>query len=144
MRSTKTASKTKAGSRGKKASASIKKLSPRGSKARAGRSTGTKVMGVRVPKTLTDALDTLINSPRGREILAGAIVAAATAAAAALMKGSSRQVAKAREVAADAGSQVTKDLSDVAAGIVADIVTSSARTFLPASLTGANTKKTRG
>jgi hypothetical protein len=135
------ASKTKAGSRGKKASASIKKSSPRGGKGRAGRSTSTKVMGVTVPKTFTDALDTLINSPRGREILAGAIVAAATAAAAALMKSSDRrQFAKAREVAADAGSQVTKDLSDVAAGVVADIVTSSARMLLPASLTGA--KKT--
>jgi hypothetical protein len=100
-------------------------------------------MGVTVPKTFTDALDTLINSPRGREILAGALVAAATAAAAALMKGSDRrQVAKAREVAANAGSQVTKDLSDVAAGVVADIVTSSARALLPASLSGANTKKT--
>jgi hypothetical protein len=142
MRST--ASKTKAGSRAMKASASTKKSSPRGGKTRARRSTGTKVMGVTVPKTLTDALNTLINSPRGREILAGAIVAAATAAAAALMKGSdSRQVAKAREAAADAGSQVTKDLSEVAAGVVADIVTSSARTLLPASLTGENTKKTR-
>ena len=144
MRSTKTASKTKAGSRGKKASASIKKSSPRGSKARAGRSTGTKVMGVRVPKTVMDALDTLINSPRGREILAGTLVAAATAAAAALMKSTDRrQVAKAREAAADAGSQVTKDLSEAAAGVVADIVTGAARTLLPASLTGANTKKTR-
>jgi hypothetical protein len=101
-------------------------------------------MGVRVPKTLKNALDTLINSPRGREILAGAIVAAATAAAAALMKSSdSRQVAKAREAAADAGSQVTKDLSEVAAGVVADIVTGAARTLLPASLIGENRKKTR-
>jgi hypothetical protein len=144
MRSTKTASKTKAGSRGKKASASIKKSSTRGGKARAGRSTGTKVMGVTVPKTLTDALDALINSPRGREILGGAIVAAATAAAAALLKSTDRrQVAKAREAAADAGSQVTKDLSEAAAGVVADIVTGAARTLLPASLTGENTKKTR-
>jgi hypothetical protein len=87
-------------------------------------------------------MDTLINSPRGREILAGAIVAAATAAAAALMKGSDkRQVAKAREVAADAGSQVTKDVSEVAASVVADIVTGAARTLLPASVTGENTKK---
>jgi hypothetical protein len=144
MRSAKAASKTKAGSRAMKASASIKKRSPRRGKTRAARSTGTKVMGVRVPKTLTNALDTLINSPRGREILASAIVAAATAAAAALMKSSdSRQVAKAREAAADAGSQVTKDLSEVAGGVVADIVTGAARTLLPASLTRENTKKTR-
>jgi hypothetical protein len=55
----------------------------------------------------------------------------------------SRQVAKAREAAADAGSQVTKDLSEVAAGVVADIVTGAARTLLPASLIGENRKKTR-
>jgi hypothetical protein len=135
---------TKRRQRPRRVGASIKKSSPRGGKARAGRSTGTKVMGVRVPKSLTDALDALINSPRGREILAGAIVAAASAAAAALMKRSDRrQVAKAREAAAEAGSQVTKDLSDVAAGVVADIVTSSARTLLPASFTRESSKKTR-
>jgi hypothetical protein len=128
-----------------KASAARKKPARVRTKSRAGRSTGTtKVMGIRVPQTLTNALDTLINSPRGREILAGAIVAAASAAAAALMKSSDRQqVAKAREAAADAGSQVTKDISEVAAGVVADIVTGAARTLLPASLTGENTKKTR-
>ena len=101
-------------------------------------------MGVSVPKTFTNALDTLINSPRGREILAGAIVAAASAAAAALMKSSDRrQAAKAREAAAGAGSQVTKDISEVAAGVVADLVTGAAHTLLPASLTGENTKKSR-
>jgi hypothetical protein len=143
MRSTKGASKTKAGSRAMKATASIRNSAPRGGKPRAGRSTSTKVMGVTVPKTLTDALDTLINSPRGREILAGAIVAARMPrAAAALMKSSDgRQVAKAREAAADAGSQVTKDLSEAAAGVVADIVTGAARTLLPASLIGENRKK---
>jgi hypothetical protein len=142
MRSTKAASKSKAGSRAMKARGSIKKRSLVVAKTRPARSTSTKVMGLRVPKTLTSALDTLINSPRGREILAGAIVAAASAAAAALMKSSDRQqVAKAREAAADAGSQVTKEISEVAAGVVADMVTGAVRTLLPASLTGENTKK---
>jgi hypothetical protein len=56
MRSAKTASKTKAGSRAMKASPSIKNSSPRRGKTRAGRSTSTKVMGVRVPKTLIRTL----------------------------------------------------------------------------------------
>ena len=64
-------------------------------------------MGVRVPKTLTNALDSLVNSERGREILASALVAAASAAAAALVKRSdSPQVDKAREAAIEAGDQV--------------------------------------
>jgi hypothetical protein len=142
MRSTKAASKTKAGSRAMKARASMKKGSRVVAKSRPARSTSTKVMGVRVPKTLANALDTLLSSPRGREILAGAIVAAASAAAAALMKSSDKQqVAKAREAAADAGSHVTKEISEVAAGVVADMVTGAARTLLPSSVTGEDTKK---
>ena len=88
-------------------------------------------MGIAVPKTLTNALDSLVNSERGREILASALVAAASAAAAALVKRSdSPQVAKAREAANEAGDQVasaTKDLTEVAASAVADIVTGAAR-----------------
>jgi len=102
-------------------------------------------MGVAVPKTLTNALDGLVNSPRGREILASAIVAAASAAAAALVKRSdSPQVDKAREAANEVGDQVasvTKDLTDVAAGAVADFVTGAARSLLPASVSGGNAKK---
>src|SRR5215207_2001686 len=105
----------------------------------------TSVMGVTVPKTLRNALDSLVNSERGREILASALVAAASAAAAALVKRSdSPQVAKAREAANEAGDQVasaTKDLTEVAASAVADIVTGAARSLLPASLTGGNAKK---
>jgi len=97
-------------------------------------------MGVRIPKTVTNALDALVNSPRGREILASALVAAASAAAAALVKRSdSPQVAKAREAVSEVGDQVataTKDLSEVAAGALAEIVTDAARSLLPASLTG--------
>jgi hypothetical protein len=97
----------------------------------------TSVMGVRVPPTLKNALDSLVNSERGREILASALVAAATAAAAALVKSSdSSQPAKARIAAADVGEQVgeaTKDVSELAGGVVADLVTGAVRSLLPKS-----------
>ena len=106
----------------------------------------TRVLGVTVPKTVTNA-DGLVNSPRGREILASALVAAASAAAAALVKSpDSPQVAKAREAVSEAGEQVTsatKDLSVAAAGALAEVVTEAARSFLPASVTRA-TKRKRG
>ena len=115
----------------------------RATKARA--SAATRVMGVAVPKTLTNALDGLVNSPRGREILASAIVAAASAAAAELVKRSdSPQVEKAREAATEVSDQVasvTQDLTEVAAGAVADFVTGAARSLLPASVTGGYAKK---
>jgi hypothetical protein len=96
-------------------------------------------MGMTIPKGYTNALDSLVNSPRGREILASAIVAAASAAAAALVKSpDSPQPAKARLAAADVGEQLTeatKDLSEAAAGALADMVTGAARSLLPTSLT---------
>jgi hypothetical protein len=101
-------------------------------------------MGVTIPKTLTNALDSLVNSPRGREILASALVAAASAAAAALMKGSdSRERATARGVAAEAGNQVAKDLSAAAAGVVAEMVSTAARSFLPGSPGGDDEERGR-
>jgi hypothetical protein len=104
-------------------------------KTRTSRSPATTVMGVRIPKTLTNALDALVNSPRGREILAGALVAAASAAAAALVKRSdSPQVAKAREAVSDVGDQVAR-ATKVAAGALSGIVTDAARSLLPASPT---------
>ena len=106
---------------------------------KARRPRATKFMGMTIPKGLTSALDSLVNSPRGREILASAIVAAAGAAAAALVKNpDSPQPAKARLAAADVGDQLaeaTKDLSEVAAGALADMITGAARSLLPASLT---------
>jgi len=94
-------------------------------------------MGMTIPKGLTNALDSLVNSPRGREILASAIVAAASAAAAALVKSpDSPQPAKARLAAADVSDQLTeatKDLSEVAAEALADMVTGAARSLLPKS-----------
>jgi hypothetical protein len=125
--------------------APTKKRATKSKPARPRASAPTRVMGVTVPKTLTNALDSLVNSARGREILASALVAAASAAAAALVKRSdSPQVAKAREAANEAGDQVasaTKDLTEVAASAVADIVTGAARSLLPASLTGGDAKK---
>lgn len=103
---------------------------------RSRRHAGTKVMGVTVPKTLANALDILINSARGREILATALVAAASAAAAALTKNSdASEVTKNRETAAHAGKQLTQDLSEAAASAMAGIVTEAARSLLPKSLT---------
>ena len=84
---------------------------------------------------MRNALDSLVNSERGREILASALVAAASAAAAALVKSSdSPQPAKARLAAAEVSEQVgeaTKDISEVAAGTVADLVTGAVRSLLP-------------
>jgi hypothetical protein len=67
------------------------------------------------------------------------LVAAASAAAAALTKGSAaNEVTKARREAADAGKQLTQDLSDAAASVVAGIVSDAARSLLPSSLIGKN------
>jgi hypothetical protein len=94
-------------------------------------------MGVTIPKTLTNALDSLVNSSRGREILASALVAAASAAAAALVRSSdSAQPAKARVAASEIGDQVaeaTKDMSEVAAGALAEMATGAVRSLLPKS-----------
>jgi hypothetical protein len=103
--------------------------------------------GLRVPKALRKAVDTLVNSPLGREILADALVAAAGAAAAALVKhrAGPKQVARAGEAAPDASTQAaaaTKDLTQLAAGALAGLMTEAARSVLPASLTGTDDGKT--
>jgi hypothetical protein len=140
--------KTRATKRRADKGAPSKKRATKTTAARTRASAPTRVMGVTLPKTLTSALDSLVNSARGREILASALVAAASAAAAALVKRSdSPQVAKAREAANEAGDQVasaTKDLTEVAASAVADMVTGAARSLLPASLTGGNSKRRGG
>jgi hypothetical protein len=112
-------------------------------KTRAQQSPATKVMGMTIPKTLRNALDSLVNSPRGREILASAIVAAATAAAAALVESSNRaEAAKARGAASEAGDRITRDLSEAAAGVVAGVIGEAARSLLPAVAdAGAKTKR---
>ena len=104
-RAAKTRSTTSKGRAAKAATSKKRATKTKATRARA--SAPTRVMGVRVPKTLTNALDSLVNSERGREILASALVAAASAAAAALVKRSdSPQVDKAREAAIEAGDQV--------------------------------------
>src|SRR5215203_1006959 len=62
-----------------------KKATKRGS---ATRSSATTLMGMRVPEGVSNALESLVNSPRGRKLLASALVAAAGAAAAALTNAS--------------------------------------------------------
>ena len=120
------ATKTRAGVT--KVAGAKKRAPTKAGESKTRRSRATKVMGVTIPKGFTNALDSLVNSPRGRETLASAIVAAAGAAAAALVKSpDSPQPAKARLAAADVGDQLTeatKDLSEVAAGALADMVTS--------------------
>lgn len=93
------------------------------------KSTGTKLAKTAKKSGLMD----LINTDLGREILADALVAAAGAAAAALTK--TRTAKKAGAAVAGAGSQGV-DLTQTAAGAVANVVTEAARQFLPASLTG--------
>src|SRR3954454_8101189 len=133
---------TRAGAKKRRAGTPAPKRS--GTKARAAtRSTkkptrsSTSVLGFRVPSTLKNGLDSLVNSERGREILASALVAAASAAAAALVKSSDSPLpAKARIAAADIGEQVgeaTKDVSELAGGVVADLVTRAVRSLLPKS-----------
>jgi hypothetical protein len=102
-----------------------------------------KAAGVKVPKTLRKLgpLDKLINSQLGREILADALIAAAGAAAAALVKNrpSAGQVTDAGVAVVDAGAKAAsggKDLVGTATGAVAEVVADAARQFLPAALTG--------
>lgn len=97
-----------------------------------------KIAGVKVPKALRKGpASSLLESPVAREILADVLVAAATAAAAALVKNRStkRQVAKAGEAAVDAGvdaATATREVVQSAAGAVTD----AARRILPESLMG--------
>jgi hypothetical protein len=56
-----------------------------------------KIGGVKIPKVLrkSKSVDTLLNSSVGRELLAGALVAGADAAASALHRPTARQLATA-------------------------------------------------
>lgn len=83
----------------------------------------TTVLGVPLPKGLTSALDSLVNSQRGRELLASALVAAAGAAAAALVKPSDGDPVEAR----------TQDLSSAAAAALAEVATGAVRSLLSTS-----------
>jgi hypothetical protein len=94
------------------------------------------VLGVKVPKTLrkSQSVKTLLNNPIGREILAGAIVAGATAAATALARKrpSAGQLENAREVVVDAGSRAAvtaRDAVEEAASALAGSITSLVTRF---------------
>ncbi len=93
------------------------------------KSTGSKL----AKSAKKSGLMELINTDLGREILADALIAAAGAAAAALTK--TRAPKKAGAAAANAGSQ-GMDLTQTAAGTVANVVSEAARHFLPANIIG--------
>jgi hypothetical protein len=102
-----------------------------------------KIAGVKVPKAVrkSKAFDTLLGSPFGREVLAGALVAAAGAAASYLMKHrpSAGQVVGAGKATVEAGADAasaTKDLTRAAAAALADLVTTASARFLPTAPAG--------
>ena len=101
------------------------------------------IAGVTVAKALRTGLAaSFLDNPRTREILADVIMAAASAAAAALVRNrpAGRQIADAGEAVMDAGAgaaTATRDVAQSAAGLVTDVVAEAARHILPASLTGA-------
>lgn len=93
------------------------------------KSTGTKLSKSVKKSGLMD----MINTDLGREILADALIAAAGAAAAALTR--TRPAKQAGAAVADAGSQAA-DMTQTAAGAVANVVTEAARQLLPPGLLG--------
>jgi hypothetical protein len=103
-----------------------------------------QVAGVKVPKRLRKSGKSfagLFKSPLGREILADALVAAAGAAAAALVRNrpSAAEVKDAGVAVADAGATAAvtaKDVAQAAVGAVGGVVAEAARQVLPTSLTG--------
>jgi hypothetical protein len=108
------------------------------------------VAGVKVPKAIRSSglLDELLNSELGREILAEALVAAAGAVAAVLIKKRPRanQIVQAGHAVTDRGAKVasgTHDLAQTAVGAVTEVVADAARHILPTSLTRADGDKAR-
>ncbi|QRM28615.1 hypothetical protein [Microvirga sp. VF16] len=99
------------------------------STAKSKKSSGKGAGGKLAKSVKKSGLMDLINSDLGREILADALIAAA----AALTK--TRTAKKAGSAAANAGAQ-SVELTQTAAGAVANVVTEAARHFLPASLVG--------
>jgi hypothetical protein len=113
---------------------------------RATRSSATTVMGMRVPEGVSSALDSLVNSPRGRKLLASALVAAAGAAAAALANAGDDDdrddgdVERSSNESGDPLKTATKDLSLAAAGALAEMATGAVQSLLPTSLGGSKGK----
>jgi hypothetical protein len=120
-----------------------KKAPKRGS---ATRSSATTLMGMRVPEGLSNALDSLVNSRRGRKLLASALVAAAGAAAAALANApddddrDDRGGERGSNEGSDPLKTATKDLSLAAAGALAEMATGAVQSLLPTSLGGSKGK----
>lgn len=90
-----------------------------------------KVAGLKVPKAFRKlgALDALVGTPIGREVLAGALIAAAAAAANALRQHApsaaeigeaGKAVGKAGSDAASAAGDITRTAAAALAGVVAD------------------------
>ena len=84
-----------------------------------------KIGGVKVPKVLrkSKSVDTLLNNPLGRELLAGALVAGAGAAATALAKHrpSTGQIAEAGEAVVGTGAAAASATQDAVQGAAAAI-----------------------
>ena len=103
-------------------------------------------MGMRVPEGLSNALDSLVNSPRGRKLLASALVAAAGAAAAALANApddddrDDRDDERSSNESGDPLKTATKDLSLAAAGALAEMATGAVQSLLPTSSGGRSNK----
>ena len=132
----------RASTRSAKARKGATKSTPRAKNTR--RSSSTTVMGMSVPAGLSNALESLVNSPRGRKLLASALVAAAGAAAAALANApddderDDRSAERLNET--DPLKTATKDLSIAAAGALAEMATGAVQSLLPASLGGSKSK----
>ena len=88
-----------------------------------------KVGGVKVPKALrkSGALETLVGSEAGRRILADAILAAASAAAAALTGDRSGKDGERRKRSSES---VLSDATGAAAGAVAGVISQSVQDFV--------------
>jgi type IV secretory pathway TrbL component len=93
----------------------------------------------------TGAIDTLIASPSGREILANVLEAAAEAlrrvgpGVGQAAEAGAQQVMETSEAAAEIGTEVasgTMALAQTAAGVLADVVTDAARSLLPETGSG--------
>src|SRR4051812_40683920 len=98
-----------------------------------------KIAGVKVPKVLRHGTVTeFLNSPVGRFVLAEALVAAATAAAAAL-----KNYKPVSETVSDAGTTAKDLVKDAASGLV-DVAAGVVHQILPASSDAEDAEKTKG
>jgi hypothetical protein len=107
-----------------------------------------KVGGIKVPKLLRKSgmVDTFLNSPLGRSILADVIVAAAGAAAGALARHrpSGQQVADAGEMALETGGKAASTAThavEAAAGTLGAAFTEAARYIFPSQPKGKKAKR---